>query len=147
VLDCFCGGGTTAIEAKLLGRKCLACDINEQAIALAEKNLNFEISTLPFPDNEIKEFFEPELRVGDARDLSWVESNSIDLICTHPPYANIIQYTSNKEGDLSFLDVEEFLQEIAEVAAENFRVLKPGRQCAVLIGDMRQEKTCYSFSF
>jgi len=41
VLDCFCGGGTTAIEAKLLGRKCLACDINEQAIALAEK-----ISTL-----------------------------------------------------------------------------------------------------
>ncbi|HPU92985.1 MAG TPA: DNA methyltransferase [Candidatus Saccharicenans sp.] len=147
VLDCFCGGGTTAIEAKLLGRKCLACDINEQAIALAEKNLNFEISTLPFPDNEIKEFFEPELRVGDARDLSWVESDSIDLICTHPPYANIIQYTNNKEGDLSFLDVEEFLQEMAEVAAENFRVLKPGGQCAVLIGDMRRKKHVIPLAF
>jgi len=147
VLDCFCGGGTTAIEAKLLGRKCLACDINEQAIALAEENLNFEINTLPFPDNEIKEIFEPELRVADARDLSWLESNSIDLICTHPPYANIIQYTNNKEGDLSFLDVEEFLQEMAEVAAENFRVLKPGRQCAVLIGDMRRKKHVIPLAF
>ncbi|MBP8600242.1 MAG: methyltransferase domain-containing protein [Candidatus Saccharicenans sp.] len=147
VLDCFCGGGTTAIEAKLLGRKCLACDINEEAIALAEKNLDFEISTLPFPDNEIKEFFEPELRIGDARDLSWLDSNSIDLICTHPPYANIIQYTDNKKGDLSFLDVEEFLQEMAEVAAENFRVLKPGRQCAVLIGDMRRKKHVIPLAF
>jgi len=147
VLDCFCGGGTTAIEAKLLGRKCLACDINEQAIALAEENLNLEINTLPFPDNEIKEIFEPELRVGDARDLSWVGSDSIDLICTHPPYANIIQYTDNKEGDLSLLDVEEFLQEIAEVAAENFRVLKPGRQCAVLIGDMRRKKHVIPLAF
>jgi SAM-dependent methyltransferase len=147
VLDCFCGGGTTAIEAKLLGRKCLACDINEQAIALAKENLDFMINTLPFPDNEIKEFFKPELRVGDARDLSWLESNSIDLICTHPPYANIIQYTNNKEGDLSFMDVEEFLQEMAEVAAENFRVLKPGRQCAVLVGDMRRKKHVIPLAF
>lgn len=147
VLDCFCGGGTTAIEAKLLGRKCLACDINEQAIALAEENLNFGINTLPFPDNEIKEFFEPELRVGDARNLSWLGANSIDLICTHPPYANIIQYTDNKEGDLSFLDVEEFLNEMAAVAAENFRVLKPGRQCAVLIGDMRRKKHVIPLAF
>ncbi|HAV40812.1 MAG TPA: hypothetical protein DCW97_00160, partial [Acidobacteria bacterium] len=87
------------------------------------------------------------LRVGDARNLSWLGANSIDLICTHPPYANIIQYTDNKEGDLSFLDVEEFLNEMAAVAAENFRVLKPGRQCAVLIGDMRRKKHVIPLAF
>jgi hypothetical protein len=32
VLDYFVGGGTTAIEAKLLGRRCIAKDINSAAI-------------------------------------------------------------------------------------------------------------------
>jgi len=38
VLDYFCGAGTTAIECKLLGRRCIALDINDKAIELAKKN-------------------------------------------------------------------------------------------------------------
>jgi len=45
--------------------------------------------------------YEPKLSVGDARNLSLLQDNSIDLICAHPPYANIIHYTDYKEGDLS----------------------------------------------
>ena len=30
------------------------------------------------------EFYEPELNVGDARDLSFLQNNSVDLICAHP---------------------------------------------------------------
>ena len=37
VLDNFCGGGTTAIEARLQGRRCLALDINDRAITLTRK--------------------------------------------------------------------------------------------------------------
>ncbi|MEW6201865.1 MAG: DNA methyltransferase, partial [bacterium] len=43
VLDYFCGAGTTAVEAKLLGRKCIAFDINDKAIELARKNVNFNV--------------------------------------------------------------------------------------------------------
>ncbi|MGQ9472311.1 MAG: TRM11 family SAM-dependent methyltransferase, partial [Candidatus Aminicenantales bacterium] len=147
VLDMFCGGGTTAIEAKLLGRRCIAADINEKAIDLARENVNFDLNFLPFPDGEAKKYFEPELLVRDARDLSWLPDESIDLICTHPPYANIIQYTDNKEGDLSLLAFNEFLAEMKKVARESFRVLKPGRQCALLSGDARQKKHVVPLAF
>jgi len=137
VLDYFCGAGTTAVECKLLGRKCIAFDINDKAIELAKKNVDFNtlLQQLTFNDEKKhSQILEPELLVGDARDLSFLQDNSIDLICAHPPYANILHYTDSKEGDLSFFDVDEFLKEMAKVAKESFRLLKPGRQCAILIG-------------
>jgi DNA modification methylase len=147
VLDMFCGAGTTAIEAKLLGRRCIATDINEKAIELAKQNIDFDLNFLLFPDEVNKQYFEPELLVKDARDLSWLPDESVDLICTHPPYANIIQYTDNREADLSFLDFNEFLLEMKKVARESFRVLKPGRQCALLIGDARKQKHVVPLGF
>lgn len=103
VLDYFCGAGTTAVEAKLLGRKCIAIDINDKAIELARCNVGFRMESYQpalsgIADNLKK--YEPELSVGDARNLSHISDNSIDLICSHPPYANIIHYTDGKEGDL-----------------------------------------------
>lgn len=144
VLDYFCGAGTTAIEAKLLGRKCIAMDINEKSIELAQKNLDFHVS-----DNEElpPHVHEPKLRVGDSRDLSFLKNNSIDLICSHPPYANIIHYTENEDGDLSHLDIKHFLVEMKKVAKESYRVLRPQRQCAILIGDMRRHKHVVPLGF
>lgn len=141
VLDYFCGAGTTAIEAKLLGRRCIAFDINDKAIELARKNVNYKIEPpqLEFIDLPIQ-IYEPKISVSDARDLSFLDDNSIDSICAHPPYANIIHYTDSKEGDLSFFDIDDFLKEMSKVAIESFRVLKPGRQCAILIGDTRRKK-------
>ena len=150
VLDYFCGAGTTAVECKLLGRKCIAFDINNKAIELAKRNVNFSVDsqqlTLIFGKNCLN-VHEPELSVGDARNLSFLQDNSIDLICAHPPYANILHYTDTKEGDLSFFDIEEFLKEMTKVAKESFRVLKPGRQCAILIGDTRRKKHIIPLGF
>ena len=124
VLDYFCGAGTTAVEAKLLGRRCIAFDINDKAIELARKNVDFEIprKELLFKKQGI---YEPELFVGDARDLSFFKNNSIDLICAHPPYADIIHYTEHKEGDLSYFNTENFLKEMKRVAQESYRVQSP----------------------
>jgi len=149
VLDYFCGAGTTAVEAKLLGRKCMVLDINDMAIELAKKNVVFHMEPqldLINEESHLK-IYEPELLVGDARNLSFLQNNSVDLICAHPPYANIINYTDSKEGDLSFFDIDEFLIEMLKVAKESFRVLKPGRQCAILIGDMRKEKHVIPLGF
>ncbi len=148
VLDYFCGAGTTAVECKLLNRKCIAFDINDKAIKLAKENVNFNIESrqLTFEKNHTQTY-EPELLVGDARDLSSLKDNSVDLICAHPPYANIIHYTDSKEGDLSFFDIDEFLKEMKKVAKESFRVLKPGRQCAILIGDTRRKKHIIPLGF
>lgn len=144
VLDYFVGGGTTAIEAKLLRRRCIARDINPVCVAMTKEHLNFSPPETLFGKGPL---FEPVVSVGDARDLSDIEDNSIDLICAHPPYAGIISYSRRIEGDLSALDVPDFLEEMRKVARESFRVLKPGGKCAILIGDTRRRKHVVPIGF
>ena len=71
------------------------------------------------------------------------------MIATHPPYANIISYTKNKKlsDDLSQLPLEDYLREMRRVAKEAFRVLKPGKICAILIGDTRKHKHYVPLAF
>lgn len=137
VLDPFLGSGTTLIETKLLKRKGIGIDINPASIKLARNNLDF------YKNNE----FEPEVYNSDSRNLSFLIDNSIDLICAHPPYANIIQYSENIRGDLSLLDIDDFLGEMSLVSKELFRVLKNNRYCAVLIGDTRKNKHIVPLGF
>ncbi len=149
VLDYFCGAGTTAVEAKLLGRRFIGIDINERAIELAKRNVDFQLpATLPYIGGaDGGGIYEPELRTGDARDLSFLADSSVDLICAHPPYANIIHYTADNPGDLSRLEMDRFLEEMKLVARESFRVLKPGRRCAILIGDTRKRRHIVPLGF
>ncbi|MHA2143325.1 MAG: TRM11 family SAM-dependent methyltransferase, partial [Candidatus Thorarchaeota archaeon] len=98
VLDQFCGGGTTAVEAKLLGRRCLARDISPAAVALTLRNLGFEIPVQQkLDESESLYVYDPLVEVGDARNLDDIEDASVDLVCTHPPYANIVQYSDGIE--------------------------------------------------
>ena len=79
------------------------------------------------------------MRKADARNLNFVKNGSIDFICTHPPYADIIRYTDGIDGDISLLDYNDFLDAMAQVAEEAFRVLKSGKYCAFVMGDIRQK--------
>jgi len=144
VLDCFCGAGTTGVECKLTNRNFIGIDINPKAIELAKENINFPIYGSLYKDSSLPKI---NFYIGDARDLSFIKDETIDLICTHPPYADIIHYTNNQEQDLSFCDVNEFLEEMNRVAKENYRVLKNGKYCAVLIGDMRKKKHVIPLGF
>ncbi len=144
ILDYFVGGGTTAIEAKLLGRRCIGIDINPAAVKLARENLKFDVPLEILGENRI---YEPEIYIGDARSLKNIKDESIDLICAHPPYAGIISYSMKIEGDLSQLSMEEYFKEMRRVAKESFRVLKPGKYCVILIGDSRKNKRVVPIGF
>lgn len=139
VLDQMCGSGTTLIECKLLGRNAIGVDINYEACILTIDRLNFE-NPDPFENKESKEL---EIKVyhGDARNLNLIRDESVDLIATHPPYFNIITYSKKRKDDLSKVqNLEEYLKGMHEVAEESFRVLKPGRYCAILVGDTRMHR-------
>lgn len=163
VLDPMVGSGTTCIEAKLLGRNCIAVDINYEAVILT-------LHRMYYLEKALKEFKKHGHRLdtfigekpslsgvgiddiqkawfkvyhGDARNLEKVEDESIDLIATHPPYFNIIKYGAKEkvEGDLSKTrNLIEYIKSIYEIAREFHRVLKPGKYCALLIGDTRIHK-------
>lgn len=138
VLDQFAGGGTTLVEAKLLNRDIIGADINDAAIARCREKTDFEHQGAEGKVHIIK---------ADARKLNFITDNSIDLICTHPPYANIIQYSQDIPGDLSRLNIKDFLEEMKAVAAESFRVLRKDKFCAVLMGDTRQKGNMVPISF
>ena len=129
VLDQFAGGGTTLIEAKLLNRNIIGVDINENSLNICKAKCDFDY------ENEGKVY----LHKGDARNLDFISDEKIDFICTHPPYANIIQYSENIKEDLSHLKIPEFLKEMEKVARESYRVLKKDKYCAILIGDTRMK--------
>lgn len=130
VLDQFAGGGTTLVEAKLLNRNVIGIDINAAAIERCREKTAFEHEAA---DGKVY------IRKGDARRLNGIPDESIDLICTHPPYTNIIAYSEDTPGDLSLLKVNDFLVEMQKVASECYRVLKKNKFCAILMGDTRQK--------
>lgn len=136
VLDQFVGGGTTAVEAKLTGRNFIGIDINPAAVELTKNKLNFEYDTKA----------DISVSVGDACKLD-IPDGSIDLICTHPPYADIINYSDGIEGDLSLLSIKPFLAEMGKVAEECFRVLKKDKFCAILMGDTRKKGMVQPLAF
>ena len=136
VLDQFVGGGTTAVEAKLTGRNFIGIDINSRAVELSRNKCNFAF------DSKV----EITIRQGDARKLD-LPDESIDLICTHPPYSDIIQYSEDIEGDLSHLPIKPFLAEMGKVADECYRVLKKGKFCAILMGDTRKKGMVQPLAF
>ena len=81
--------------------------------------------------------------------LSFLEDESFDLILTHPPYMNIIKYSDGRiPEDLSNIgSLPAFCDEIEKIARELFRVLKPDRYCAILIGDTRKGRHYVPLAF
>ena len=137
VLDQFVGGGTTAVEAKLTNRKFIGIDINPSAVEITKNKLNFECGFNP----------SSEVRQGDARNLSAINDGTIDLICTHPPYADIIHYSEDIDGDMSLMSIKTFLFETGKVAEECYRVLKKDGFCAILMGDTRKKGMVQPLAF
>jgi len=164
VLDPMVGSGTTLIEAKLLGRRSVGVDINYNAVILTLHRMYYleqylkkilENKSMDSATNyggkgsiagvSLEDIVKADYRVyhGDGRDLKLIADESIDLIATHPPYFNIIKYGGGERepGDLSKTkDLEEYLEWMRMVAGECYRVLKPGKICAILVGDTRIHK-------
>lgn len=139
ILDPMVGGGTSAIECKLLNRNLLALDVNQNAIELTKKALEFECE------------YSPKIKVleNDSRLLPMLKNSSIDFIMNHPPYADIIKYSDKLiQEDLSNIhDLENFCNEYEKAIKEFHRVLKDNKYCAVLIGDTRRNKMYQPLAF
>jgi DNA modification methylase len=148
VLDPFVGGGTTLIEAWLLGRHAVGVDVSANALAMTRSRLD-ELKTRArreslygLPEVQV------EVRKGDARKLSRIREESVDLICTHPPYGNALSYTHKNPNDLSQIaDPNAFIDALAIAGRRFYEVLKPGGFCAMLLGDIRQDNMLWPLGF
>ena len=129
ILDPMVGSGTTLIEARLLNRNAIGYDINQNAVEISRERIDFLV------ENDSTQY----VNLGNAQSLK-DEDNSFDLIVTHPPYLDLVTYSEGKNPlDFSSISaIPQFLDELAVAIKEMFRVLKPDKYCAILIGDTRK---------
>ncbi|HOV92615.1 MAG TPA: DNA methyltransferase [Candidatus Kapabacteria bacterium] len=108
VVDPMCGSGTTIDVAKELNRKVIGYDLN---------------------------IVRPDIIKNDARKIP-LDNNSVDFVFIDSPYSNNIKYSDCKEciGKIS-CESSLFYDELEKVAKEIYRILKPGKAMAWLIGD------------
>lgn len=76
------------------------------------------------------------VREGDARNLSFIETASVHLVVTSPPYAMLKEYPDHP-GQMGNMPVyDEFLDELDRVWRECLRILVPGGRVCCVVGDV-----------
>ena len=66
-----------------------------------------------------------------------LNDESVHLVVTSPPYANLKEYEPGNPSQLGDIDdYEKFLDELEKVWAECFRVLVPGGRICCVVGDV-----------
>jgi modification methylase len=73
---------------------------------------------------------------GDARDLSFLNDESVHLVVTSPPYWNLKRYNENPAQMGHIQDYEDFLRELEKVWRHVHRVLVPGGRLVCVVGDV-----------
>ena len=77
-----------------------------------------------------------DLHLKDARELSFLKDESVQLVLTSPPYWTLKEYRQS-EGQMGYIaDYEEFLVELDKVWHHCFRVLVPGGRLICVVGDV-----------
>jgi len=79
---------------------------------------------------------EHRLRLGDARDLSWIPDARVHLIVTSPPYWTLKKYEKNDSQLGEVEDYNAFLDELDKVWRQCARLLAPGGRICCVVGDV-----------
>ena len=73
---------------------------------------------------------------GDARNLSFLDDESVHLVVTSPPYWNLKRYNDNPDQLGHVENYEVFLLELEKVWRHIYRILVPGGRLVCVVGDV-----------
>lgn len=76
------------------------------------------------------------LVLGDARELSFIPSESVHLMVTSPPYWTLKKYEDNPNQLGHVEEYEIFTEELAKVWKHAYRILVPGGRLVCVVGDV-----------
>lgn len=130
IFDCFAGGSVRGIVAEKLGYKYIGIDLRKEQVEANILNAN-ELNLNPtwICDDSLN------------ADL-YVEDNSVDLLFSCPPYADLEVY-SDDERDISNMDYEQFKEVYKKIIDIACIKVKDDRFAVFVVGDVRDKKGYY----
>jgi DNA modification methylase len=122
VLDPFAGYGTTVAVADRMGRRAVGIELVPEHLEIARRRAGAEV----------------RLILGDARELSRLVDEPVDLVLTSPPYMPATDHPQNPltgyatdDGDYAV-----YLAELGAVFAQIATLLRPGGQLVVNVANV-----------
>ena len=122
VLDPFAGYGTTLMVAERMGRRAIGIELVPEHLEIARRRTSGTA----------------RLILGDARELSRLVDESIDLVLTSPPYMPAADHPENPltgyatdDGDYAV-----YLRELGTIFGQVATMLRPGGQVVVNVANV-----------
>jgi len=121
VLDPFAGYGTTVAVAERMGRRAIGIELVPEHLEIARARISGAA----------------RLILGDARELSRLVDEPVDLVLTSPPYMPATDHPENPltgyatdDGDYAV-----YLRELGSIFGQVAAMLRPGGQLVVNVGN------------
>ncbi|MDO9546617.1 MAG: DNA methyltransferase [Pelolinea sp.] len=150
ILDPFNGSGTTQIAAQDLKRNSIGFDLKREYIGLAFNRLK---------DNSLLSSTNHSIIQDDSININkYIENDSISLIWTSPPYANLlnrkrknksrrgeerqneqfgkIEQYSQDPRDLGTMSIDDYTEVMGKIFHNLLPLLKPKGHCVINVPDM-----------
>lgn len=88
--------------------------------------------------------------IGDSRNMSEIDDNSVHLVVTSPPYWNLEQYSTVGRDPLNadlgrIQDKDKFFEELKKVWKECYRVLVPGGKLVNIFRNINVGRRVYGY--
>lgn len=126
VLDPFAGVGNTAVAALRISRKAICIDENPNYVRIMQDRL---LHT----DGHALTIY-----CKDSRKMDFIQSNSVGLVVTSPPYWNKADYGTGPKNLGNIDNYNEFFCKIRPVFEQCYRVLMPGRKVCIVTANVNQ---------
>lgn len=133
ILDLFLGSGTSAIEAMNMDRKCIGVELKKDLAQYvrdkipSEHKKNIEVINGDSSSDSIKDNID--------KSLEKLGKEKAQLLILHPPYADIIKFSTLDEDLSNCSDTDNFIEKFKEVAQNGYDCLESGRYAGLIIGD------------
>ncbi|MCC7353334.1 MAG: site-specific DNA-methyltransferase [Anaerolineae bacterium] len=148
VIDPFVGSGTTLVAAQDLNRNAIGFDLQEKYVRLCEQRL---------AHGNLFNQAQQIAILDDARNIPvYVEPNTVSLIWTSPPYANLlnrarknksrrdrkngqlgkVEQYSQDPRDLGIMPLDEYTQAMGDIFTGLLPLLRPKAHCVINVPDM-----------